>query len=100
MSGMIWVLIPLAAILGWIIVEYQEYRLKMIDKQNQPGPGREFQEKMDRLEKRIQNLEAIVVDASSEFTADSFNKEKDTGANNEQSHERNKMSSSENKIKN
>jgi hypothetical protein len=39
MSGMIWVLIPLAAILGWIIVEYQEYRLKMMDKQNLSGQG-------------------------------------------------------------
>jgi hypothetical protein len=79
MSGIIWVLIPLAAILGWIIVEYQEYRLKMMDKQNQSGRGNEeFQKQIDRLKRRIENLEAIVTEAPSEIDAQNFDKEADT----------------------
>jgi hypothetical protein len=79
MSGMIWVLIPLAAILGWIIVEYQEYRLKMMDKQNLSGQGNaEIQKQVDRLKRRVENLEAIVTEAPSEFKAHNFDEETDS----------------------
>ncbi len=73
---MIWVLIPLAAILGWIIVEYQEYRLKMMDKQNLSGQGdADIQKQVDRLKRRVENLEAIVTEAPSEFKTHNFDSE-------------------------
>lgn len=70
MSGMIWVLIPLAAILGWIFLEYQENKLRMMKKNEE---NREDVEKLHqavtKLQKRIENLEAIAAAAPDDFSS-------------------------------
>lgn len=69
MSGMIWVLIPLAAIFGWIFIEYQENKMKMMQNSDQNKEDVEkLQNQLKRLQKRIENLEAIAAEAPSDFT--------------------------------
>jgi len=71
MSGIIWVLIPLAAILGWIFLEYQENKLKMMKKNEENREDVEnLQQIIDKLQKRIENLEAIAAAAPDEFVSE------------------------------
>lgn len=60
MAAWIWVLIPLVAIIGGFIIEYQKNKMKMMDR------SRQNEEEVDDLRKlvnslkgRIENLEAI-----------------------------------------
>lgn len=68
MASWIWVLIPLVAIIGAFIVEYQKNKMKMKSR------SRQNEEEVDDLRKlvnslknRIENLEAIAAGEPEEF---------------------------------
>lgn len=70
MAAWIWVLIPLVAIIGGFIIEYQKNKMAMMDR------SRQNEEEVDDLRKlvstlkgRIENLEAIAAGDPDEFTA-------------------------------
>lgn len=62
MASWIWVLIPLAAVIGAYIIDYQKNKLKW---QNQTNSNEEEIEElrtlMGHIKKRVENLEAIAV---------------------------------------
>lgn len=62
MASWIWVLIPLVAIIGAYIIDYQKNKLKW---QNQTNSNEEEIEElrilMGQIKKRVENLEAIAV---------------------------------------
>jgi hypothetical protein len=64
----VWVLIPLVAIVGGLIVQYQENKMKMLERsqQNQDELG-DVRSEMEQLRKRIENLEAIAANDPSGF---------------------------------
>lgn len=69
MAAWIWVLIPLVAIIGGFIIEYQKNKMKMMNR------SRQNEQEMDDLRKlvnslkgRIENLEAIAAGEPDEFT--------------------------------
>ena len=69
MAAWIWVLIPLAAIVGGLIIEYQKNKMKMM------GMSRQNSEEVDELRKlvtslksRIENLEAIAAGNPDDFS--------------------------------
>ncbi len=69
MVAWIWVLIPLVAIIGGFIIEYQKNKMKMMDR------SRQNEEEVDDLRKlvnslktRIENLEAIAAGDPDELT--------------------------------
>lgn len=69
MASWIWVLIPLAAIIGSFFLEYQKTKAKMMAK------GDQNKEEVDELRKlvsslktRIENLEAIAAGEPDEFS--------------------------------
>ena len=69
MAAWIWVLIPLVAIIGGFIIEYQKNKMKMMNR------SRQNEQEMDDLRKlvnslkgRIENLEAIAAGAPEEFS--------------------------------
>ena len=69
MAAWIWVLIPLVAIVGGLIIEYQKNKMKMM------GMSRQNSEEVDELRKlvtslksRIENLEAIAAGNPDDFS--------------------------------
>ncbi len=63
MSSIIWVLIPLVAIIGAYFIDYQKNKLKWQAKNSENDKELvEVKEMMHQMKKRIENLEAIVVD--------------------------------------
>lgn len=68
MASWIWVLIPLVAIIGGLIVEYQKNKMKMMEKslQNEEEVD-DVRKLVNSLKTRIENLEAIAAGAPEEF---------------------------------
>ena len=68
MAAWIWVLIPLVAIVGGLILDYQKTKMKMMTKgrQNEQEVD-EIRKLVDSLKKRIENLEAIAAGDPEEF---------------------------------
>lgn len=69
MAAWIWVLIPLVAIIGWFIIEYQKNKMAMMNR------SRQNEEEVDDLRKlvnslkgRIENLEAIAAGDPDDFS--------------------------------
>lgn len=69
MAAWIWVLIPLVAIIGGFIIEYQKNKMAMMNR------SRQNEEEVDDLRKlvnslksRIENLEAIAAGEPDDFT--------------------------------
>ncbi|MFO7845759.1 MAG: hypothetical protein R6V27_04290 [Balneolaceae bacterium] len=69
MSAWIWVLIPLVAIIGGYIIDYQKNKLKW---QNQTTSNEaeldEVKGMLKQLRSRVENLEAIAAGDPAEFT--------------------------------
>ncbi len=60
MASWIWVLIPIIAIVGAYIIDYQKNKLKWQVKNNQSDKElKEVREMVYQLKRRIENLEAI-----------------------------------------
>ncbi len=60
MASWIWVLIPIIAIVGAYIIDYQKNKLKWQVKNNQSDKElKEVREMVHQLKRRIENLEAI-----------------------------------------
>lgn len=75
MSGTLIAIIILTAIFGGYIIDYQKNKLKWQSKNTESSKDLdELKVEMDRMRKRIENLEAIVTDVSSasynDFTID------------------------------
>ncbi len=73
MSGITWIIIPVLGIIGWMIVEFLEHRTKMAElseKQSNNEGFTELQNQVERLRKRVENLETIAVETSSDFKHD------------------------------
>ncbi|MDR8393472.1 hypothetical protein NC796_20120 [Aliifodinibius sp. S!AR15-10] len=68
MAAWIWVLIPLVAIIGAFILDYQKNKMKMMDKgrQNEQEVD-EIRKLVESLKKRIENLEAIAAGEPEDF---------------------------------
>lgn len=68
----LWILIPLVAIIGGLIVEYQKNKLRFMEKsrQNQVEVG-ELRSEIKSLKKRIENLEAIASAEPDQFSESS-----------------------------
>jgi uncharacterized protein (DUF342 family) len=68
MSAWIWVLIPLVAIIGGYIIDFQKNKLKW---QNQTSSNEaeleELRAMMSKMKQRIENLEAIAAHDSESF---------------------------------
>ncbi len=67
-SSLIWILVPLAAIIGGLYIEYQKNKMKMMEQ------GQQNEQEVDDLHKlvnmlkgRIENLEAIAAGEPDEF---------------------------------
>ncbi len=68
MAAWIWILIPLVAIIGAFILDYQKNKMKMMDQGRQNEQEVEEMRKLvDSLKKRIENLEAIAAGDPDEF---------------------------------
>lgn len=69
MSAWIWVLIPLVAIIGGYIIDYQKNKMKW---QNQTSSNEkdleEIKQLMQLMKKRIENLEAIAAGDPADFS--------------------------------
>ena len=69
MSAWIWVLIPIVAIIGGYIIDYQKNKLKW---QNQTSSNESELEEIrlitQQLKKRIENLEAIAASEPDQFS--------------------------------
>jgi hypothetical protein len=64
MASWIWVIIPIIAIVGAYIIDYQKNKLKWQAKNNQSEKElEEMRTMMHHLKKRIENLEVIVADS-------------------------------------
>lgn len=74
MASWIWVLIPLVAIVGAYIIDYQKNKLKW---QNQTSSNENELEELrlitQQLKKRIENLEAIATDDVDHFQGSETN---------------------------
>jgi len=70
MSAWIWVLIPLVAIIGGYIIDYQKNKLKW---QNQTNSNeaelKDLKELTNQLKSRIENLETIAAEEPEEFAS-------------------------------
>jgi hypothetical protein len=70
MSAWIWVLIPLVAIIGGYIIDYQKNKLKW---QNQTISNEaeleDLKKLTEKLKSRIENLEAIAAEEPEEFAS-------------------------------
>lgn len=74
MSAWIWVLIPLVAIIGGYIIDYQKNKLKWQNQTNSNEAELEDLKKLtDKLKSRIENLEAIAANDPEEFTSQKSN---------------------------
>lgn len=63
MASWIWVLIPLVAIIGAYIIDYQKNKMKWQVKNNQSDKELdEIRKVVFQLKKRVENLEAIATD--------------------------------------
>ena len=70
MAAWIWVLIPLVAIIGGFILDYQKNKMKMMTKGRQNEQEvEEIRKLVDSLKKRIENLEAIAAGEPEEFNS-------------------------------
>ena len=68
MASWIWVLIPLAAIIGGMILEYQKNKMKLMNKSRQNEQEVDDVRKLvNSLKTRIENLEAIAAGEPEEF---------------------------------
>ncbi|MGK7369888.1 MAG: hypothetical protein ACNS64_06705 [Candidatus Halalkalibacterium sp. M3_1C_030] len=68
MATWIWVLIPLAAIIGGMILEYQKNKMKLMNKSRQNEQEVDDVRKLvNSLKTRIENLEAIAAGEPEEF---------------------------------
>lgn len=68
MAAWIWVLIPLVAIIGGHIIEYQKNKIKMMNMSERNEEEVEDVRKLvNALKTRIENLEAIAAGAPEEF---------------------------------
>jgi len=71
MSAWIWVLIPIVAIVGGYIIDYQKNKLKW---QNQTSSNESELEDikvlMQQMKKRIENLEAIAANEPADFRSE------------------------------
>lgn len=69
MAAWIWVLIPLVAIIGGFIIEYQKNKMKMMNRSRQNEEEMEDLRKLvNSLKGRIENLEAIAAGEPDEFS--------------------------------
>lgn len=69
MATWIWVLIPLVAIIGAFIIEYQKNKMAMMDRSQQNEEEVEDLRKLvNSLKSRIENLEAIAAGEPDEFS--------------------------------
>lgn len=69
MAAWIWVLIPLVAIIGGFIIEYQKNKMKMMTRSRQNEEEVEDLRKLvNSLKTRIENLEAIAAGEPDEFS--------------------------------
>lgn len=74
MSGLIWVLIPLVAIVGAYIIDYQKNKLKWQAKNSRyDDEVTEIRKMVSQMKKRIENLEAIAAGAPDDFTHENVN---------------------------
>jgi hypothetical protein len=68
MAAWIWILIPLVAIIGGLIIEYQKNKMKMMNLSEQNEEEVEDVRKLvNTLKTRIENLEAIAAGEPEEF---------------------------------
>jgi len=64
----VWIIIPLVAIIGAFVIEYQKNKLKMTQKtQQNEAKFDDLKTTLHSLEKRIENLEAIAASEPEEF---------------------------------
>lgn len=69
MAAWIWVLIPLVALIGGFILDYQKNKMKMMNQGRQNEQEvEEIRKLTDSLKKRIENLEAIAAGDPDEFS--------------------------------
>ena len=69
MSGLIWILIPLVAIIGGYIIDYQKNKLKWQAKYNRTDEEvDDLRDTISTLQKRIENLEAIAAGSPETFS--------------------------------
>lgn len=70
MAAWIWVLIPLVAIIGGFVIEYQKNKMAMMNRsrQNEEEVG-DLRKIVNGLKGRIENLEAIAAGDPDGFTA-------------------------------
>lgn len=69
MAGWIWVLIPLVAIIGGFIIEYQKNKMKMMNRSRQNEQEvDDIRKLVNSLKTRIENLEAIAAGDPEEFS--------------------------------
>lgn len=69
MASWIWVLIPLAAIIGGLIIEYQKNKMTMMNRSQQNEEEvDELNTVVSSLKERIENLEAIAAADPEEFS--------------------------------
>lgn len=78
MSGLIWILIPLVAIIGGYIIDYQKNKLKWQTRYNHTDEEvDDLKELVSKLKQRIENLEAIAAgspETFSDYDADSYDR--------------------------
>lgn len=68
MASWIWILIPLAVIIGGMILEYQKNKMKLMNKSRQNEQEVDDVRKLvNSLKTRIENLEAIAAGEPEEF---------------------------------
>ena len=68
MAAWIWVLIPLVAIIGGFIMEYQKNKMKMMEQNRQNEEDVDDVKKLvNSLKTRIENLEAIAAGEPDDF---------------------------------
>lgn len=69
MASWIWVLIPLAAIIGGLLLEYQKNRMKMMDSRTDHNEKEleELKTHINKLQSRVENLEAIAAGEPEDF---------------------------------
>lgn len=69
MSGIIWILIPLVAIIGGYIIDYQKNKLKWQTNYNRTDEEvEEIRKHVSKLKQRIENLEAIAAGSPETFS--------------------------------
>lgn len=68
MAAWIWILIPLAAIIGGMILEYQKNKMKLMNRtEHHEEQVEDLRKLVHSLKSRIENLEAIAAGAPEDF---------------------------------